>query len=183
MASKPIRPVPVGSRLRQIGWAIVLAVCLALFLALTFKVNAVKSEVRLAERKIVALQKEKLMLEVEFQTRASQRQLAAWNAVEFGYESPRAHQYLETERQLAMLGTGRAIDAPAPIRVARAEPVEDEGLFSGWDASLVAEAQAQDLDSAGGVRAERSTPMAATSLAAHLARNSTAASLAAEAPQ
>lgn len=173
MASHPIRAVSTGSRLRQIGWAVMLAVCLALFLALTFKVNAVKSEVRLAERKIIALQKEKLMLEVEFQTRASQRQLAAWNAIEFGYESPRAHQYLETERQLAMLGTGRAINAPAPIRVARAEPLEEEGLFSGWDASFVSEAQAQDIDASDDGRAERSTPMAATSLAAHLASNST----------
>ena len=43
-----------GSRIRQIGWALVLAVCFALLLALTFKVNAVKSDVRLAERQIIA---------------------------------------------------------------------------------------------------------------------------------
>ena len=47
-----------GSRIRQIGWALVLAVCFALLLALTFKVNAVKSDVRLAERQIIAAQRE-----------------------------------------------------------------------------------------------------------------------------
>ncbi len=82
-----------------------LAVCFALLLALTFKVNAVKSDVRLAERQIIAAQQAKLMLETEFETRASQQQLSDWNAVEFGYSAPRADQYLESERQLAALGT------------------------------------------------------------------------------
>ena len=62
-----------GSRIRQIGWALVLAICFALLLALTFKVNAVKSDVRLAERRIIAAQQAKLMLETEFETRASQQ--------------------------------------------------------------------------------------------------------------
>ena len=100
-----------GSRIRQIGWALVLAVCFALLLALTFKVNAVKSDVRLAERQIIAAQQAKLMLETEFETRASQQQLSDWNAVEFGYSAPRADQYLESERQLAALGTPRGINA------------------------------------------------------------------------
>lgn len=110
-----------GSRLRQLGWAVVLAACLVAFAALTFRVNAVKSQVRLAERQIVNLQRENLLLETEFQTRANQQQLADWNRVEFGYEAPRASQYLENERQLASLGTPRGFDAPNPIRVARAE--------------------------------------------------------------
>jgi hypothetical protein len=110
----------VGSRLRQLGWVVSLALCSALFVALTFKVNSVRSEVRLAERRIVSLQREKILLETEFETRASQQQLAQWNAVDFGYEAPGADQYLEGERQLAALGEPRAITAPSPIRVARA---------------------------------------------------------------
>jgi hypothetical protein len=112
--------IAAGSRLRQIGWAVALAICLAGFVALTFKVNSVKSEVRLAERRIISLQREKMLLETEFETRASQQQLAQWNAVEFGYQAPTADQYLENERQLAGLGEPRSINAPAPIRVARA---------------------------------------------------------------
>tara|TARA_R110000751_G_scaffold2018_11_gene9354 strand:+ start:195290 stop:195796 length:507 start_codon:yes stop_codon:yes gene_type:complete len=122
-----------GSRIRQIGWALVLGICFALLLALTFKVNAVKSDVRLAERQIIAAQQAKLMLDTEFETRASQQQLSDWNAVEFGYAAPRADQYLESERQLAVLGTPRGIDAPAPVRVALNRPApESESLFAEW---------------------------------------------------
>ncbi len=56
----------VGSRLRQFGWVVTLALCVTLFGALTFKVNSVRSEVRLAERRIVALQRGNMMLETEF---------------------------------------------------------------------------------------------------------------------
>ena len=42
-----------GSRLRQIGWLVVLAAVAALFFALSFQVHAVKSEVLLAERQIL----------------------------------------------------------------------------------------------------------------------------------
>ncbi len=80
-----------------------------------------RSEVRLAERRIIALQREKVLLETEFETRASQQQLAEWNAVDFGYQAPGADQYIAGERQLAELGEPRALTAPSPIRVARAE--------------------------------------------------------------
>ncbi|MFU7527721.1 hypothetical protein [Qipengyuania sp. ASV99] len=113
--------IPAGSRIRQIGWAAVLAACVLLFAVLSFNVSAVKSEVLLAERQIIALERETLLLETEFQTRASQRQLAEWNAVELGYKPPRADQFLENERQLASLGQSLGPDAPTPIRVARAE--------------------------------------------------------------
>ncbi|WP_226700322.1 hypothetical protein [Qipengyuania gaetbuli] len=125
-----------SSRLRQIGWLLSLGACLAVLLALTFKVNAVKSDVRLVERQIIAAERAKLMLETEFQTRASQQQLAAWNQVEFGYSAPRADQYVEQERQLAALGSPRGMDAPEPIRVAMLRPVSqgdnEESLFGDW---------------------------------------------------
>jgi hypothetical protein len=118
-----------GSRLRQLGWMACLAVCLAVFAGLTFQVNAVKSQVRLAERRIVSLQRDKMLLETEFETRASQQQLAQWNAVDFGYQAPTADQYLEGERQLAALGEPRTPDAPAPIRVARAADTTEGAPF------------------------------------------------------
>ena len=113
-----------GLQARSLGWMAVLVTCLALMVVLSFKVHAVKSEVLLAERQILGLQREKLLLETEFETRASQRQLAAWNAVEFGYEAPRADQFLDGERQLASLGQRRAPGSPAPIMLARAEAPE-----------------------------------------------------------
>ena len=114
-----------GSRIRQIGWLVALAICLACFVALTFRVNTVKSQVRLAERQIVALESDKLLLETEFETRANQQQLADWNAIEFGYQAPRADQYVEGERQLASLGVPYGRGAPSPIRVARAPQTQD----------------------------------------------------------
>ena len=109
-----------GSRLRQIGWLFALSISFGCFIALTFQVNSVKSEVRLAERQIVQLEREKLLLETEFQARANQQQLADWNAIEFGYKAPRADQYISGVRQLASLGVPRGMNAPSPIRVARA---------------------------------------------------------------
>jgi hypothetical protein len=110
-----------STQARSLGWMAVLALCFALVVILSFKVHAIKSEVLLAERQVIALEQETLLLETEFQTRASQRQLAAWNAVEFGYEAPRARQFLGGERQLASLGLRRSPDAPAPIMLARAD--------------------------------------------------------------
>ncbi len=107
-------------RVHSIGWAVILMVCLALVMALTMRVNAVKSQVALADRKIVALRLEKQMLETEFETRANQQQLKALNDVEFGYQAPTPGQYLEGERQLASLAKARGPNAPSPIRVATA---------------------------------------------------------------
>ena len=117
-------------RLQSIGWVAVLTVCAALTLGLTLRVNAVKSQVRLAERQIVALRQQTTMLETEFETRANQQQLKTLNDVDFGYQAPTAGQYLEGERQLAALAKPRAPDAPTPIRVASAASVAPSGLPS-----------------------------------------------------
>ena len=107
-----------ANRLRSIGWLALLGLCGALVLVLAFHVNALKSEVRKSENQIVALKQEKMYLETEFETRANQQQLEAWNDLDFGYVAPTAGQYLEGERQLAALGKPAGPDAPAPIRVA-----------------------------------------------------------------
>lgn len=120
-----------STQARSLGWAAVLAICLAAVVVLSFKVHAVRSEVLLAERQLIDLQRETLLLETEFETRASQRQLAEWNQVEFGYQAPRAGQFLDGERQLASLGEVRRPDAPSPIRLASAD---------GDDAAAVADA-------------------------------------------
>lgn len=108
-------------RLQSIGWAAVLLVCFTMLVALTFRVNAVKSQVRLAERQIAVLEQDNKFLETEFETRANQQQLRALNDVEFGYQAPTSSQYLEGERQLAALGQPAAPGSPSPIRVASAE--------------------------------------------------------------
>ncbi|WP_226633234.1 hypothetical protein [Novosphingobium profundi] len=114
-------------RVRSIGWITVLAICAAMLVALTLRVNAVKSEVYAAEKRIVYTQQQINFLETEFQTRANQQALKKLNDLEFGYAAPGAGQYLEGERQLAALGAAPGPDAPAPIRFANAEPADIPG--------------------------------------------------------
>jgi hypothetical protein len=108
------------SRIRRMGWFAALAICAMLYLSLHLKVHAVRSDVIRAERQIVALEQQKLLLETEFQTRSNQLQLEEWNRVDFGYSAPTAAQFLDNERQLASFGSPRAPGAPEPIRVAGA---------------------------------------------------------------
>ena len=152
-------------RVRSIGWAVVLTVCGALLLALTFRVNAMKSEVRLAERQLVALRQEKLFLETEFEARSNQQQLKALNDVEFGYEAPRAEQYLEGERQLIALGKPRGPDAPKPIRVASAADGDKQSAFPAMVSPLTGEALAAEVPAEGARK-----PVDATNLNRRLAR-------------
>jgi len=136
-------------RVRSIGWAFVLVVCGALVLGLTFRVNAVKSQVRLAERRLVALQQEKLFLETEFEARSNQQQLKALNDVEFGYEAPRAEQYIEGERQLFALGKPRSPGAPRPIRVASAADDAGRDSFPAMVSPLTGRAVAAEVPKGG----------------------------------
>ncbi len=133
------------SRARSIGWAVILAVCFGLTIALTFRVNAVKSQVRLTERTILSLRQERDLLETEFETRSNQQQLRALNDLEFGYEAPRAGQYLEGERQLAALGKARGPGAPEMIRVAVAEPAVTGPSFPKLVNPLTGRAMANEL--------------------------------------
>ena len=136
-------------RVRSIGWAAVLLICLTLTAVLTFKVNAVKSQVRLTERKIVAVKRDKLFLETEFEARANQQQLKNLNDVEFGFQAPTAGQYLEGERQLASLGKARAADAPPPIRVASAGKSDAGNGLPSMVSPLTGQAMAAELPKGG----------------------------------
>lgn len=123
-------------RMRSIGWLALLAVCSTLVLVLTLRVNALRSQVRHEENRIIALREETMYLQTEFETRASQQQLKAWNDVEFGYVAPAAGQYLENERQLAMLGKPAGPDAPAPVRLASADDGVSEAATPGFPAMV-----------------------------------------------
>ncbi len=112
-------------RLRSIGWIATLVVCAALVMVLAFRVNALRSQVHQSDARIVALRQETMYLETEFETRANQQQLKAWNDVDFGYAAPTAGQYLDNERQLASFAKPIEPDAPAPVRVASADDSVD----------------------------------------------------------
>ncbi len=117
-------------------WMTALVVAFACLMGLTFKVNAVKGEVRSLERRIVAVERSRLLLETEFETRSNQQQLATWNAVEFGFVSPRGDQFIDHDWQLAHLASPRSPDVPAPIRIARGSDRAERSMF-GQLASLM----------------------------------------------
>jgi hypothetical protein len=119
-------------RVQSFAWTIIVLVGLALLVTLTFKVNAVKSQVQLADRNIRRLEQEKVQLETEFETRSNHDQLTAVNAVQLGLEAPRAAQYLGSEPQLAALSKPETVAAPSPILMASAEvPVSSRPATSG----------------------------------------------------
>ena len=138
--------MPSPASLRHIGWVSLLALCCAALFGLALKVNALKSEVRTAENRIVALKQETLYLETEYETRANQQQLAAWNAVDFGYVAPTAGQYFENVRQLAALGKPAGPGAPAPIRVAAAPAQADGGVIPEMVSPLTGKPLGEDED-------------------------------------
>jgi hypothetical protein len=113
--------IVTARRLRSMGWIATLVVCAALVMVLAFRVNALRSQVHQSQARIIALRQETMYLETEFETRANQQQLKAWNDVEFGYAAPTAAQYLDNERQLASYAKPIEPGAPAPIRVASAD--------------------------------------------------------------
>lgn len=119
-----------SDRIRSIGWVSVLLICAALTIALTLRVNAVKSQVYDTDRRIVWVQQDIDFLQTEFQTRSNQQALKQLNDLEFGYKAPVAGQYLEGERQLAMLGKAAGPGAPEPIRYANAEVPASHGTGS-----------------------------------------------------
>jgi hypothetical protein len=150
---------------RSIGWAFVLTVCFAVTMALTVRVNAMKSEVRLAERQLIALKREKIFLETEIETRGNQQKLRVLNDIEFGYQAPTAGQYLGSERQLAAYGKPAAADAPAPVRVAAAVGDTEQLPFAAMVSPLTGKAVAAE---ARGVSREK--PVDAAGLARRLSQ-------------
>ncbi|MGE4306046.1 MAG: hypothetical protein AB7E24_18705, partial [Novosphingobium sp.] len=77
-----------SDRIRSIGWVSVLLLCGALTIALMLRVNAVKSQVYDAEKRIVWVQQDIDFLQTEFQTRSNQQALKQLNDLEFGYKAP-----------------------------------------------------------------------------------------------
>ena len=112
------------AQFRRMGWIALLALLTGMYLMLHFQVQAVHSDVVRAERRIVALEQEKLLLATELETRANQTQLAAWNQVDFGYVAPTAGQFLDGKRQLASLGAEALLPGSSPVRLARADVEE-----------------------------------------------------------
>ena len=113
------------ARIHRIGWFALMMVCTALYGVLHFQVWSLSSEVTKAERQIVSLEEQNMLLETEFMTRSNQVQLAAWNRVDFGYKAPDAAQFIASERQLALFGSPRHVAAPEELQFASLDTADD----------------------------------------------------------
>ncbi len=162
-------------RIQSIGWFTLLAICTVLTGSLMLRVNAVKSQVEISQRHIVALKRDNQFLETEYETRANQQQLSDINDLDFGYHAPDSRQYLENERQLAMLGKPRGSDAPTPIEVASADGTnaQDSSVGPGSLGNLVPQLTSRLMGrriAAEGSRPDFHAPVDATNLRERLAR-------------
>ena len=148
------------SQLRRFGWIFVLTICTALYGALHLKVHTVKTDVVAAEKRIVNLERQNLLLETEFAARANVQQLVRWNRLEFGYMPPQAGRYIENERALADFGSPRDANAPAPIRVAGAATGENAPEFPKLVSPLTGKPLDEALVDPAGEAARRRTAQA-----------------------
>lgn len=117
------------TRIRNSLWLAALGIVAALYLSLQYRVNAMHSAVEGAELEIAELQDRNNLLEAEFQVRSNQVRLGQINQLDLGLSAPGAGQFLDGERDLAMLGGPRADGAPEPIRVAGNVTGEDAPAF------------------------------------------------------
>ena len=106
------------ARIRRIGWIAALAVCLALYTMLHLAVDGLGAKVEASEKQIAYLERENMLLETEFLARSSPLQLSALNRVEFGYQAPRAEQFIVNQRQLARFSSPRGKEDFESIQLA-----------------------------------------------------------------
>lgn len=106
-------------RMQGLGWvALVFLVAISLY-PLSLNVGAMHSELVRVDRNIVQTRKEISYLQAEIRARASLEQLEQWNDLLYGYDAPRAAQYLASERALADLH-GDDLGQQAPVMVSAA---------------------------------------------------------------
>ncbi|GAA0285032.1 hypothetical protein GCM10009127_28410 [Alteraurantiacibacter aestuarii] len=149
------------ARFRRIGWFAALGICTALYGVLHFQVWSLSSEVTKAERQIVSLEEQNMLLETEFLTRSRQIQLAAWNRVDFGYSAPKADQFIDNERELSRFASPRAAGAPAPIRLAGQTAQDEVKPFPRLVSPLTGRPVDVALVETGGGGAPHTTPLVA----------------------
>ncbi len=125
-------------RLKNIGWLALVFMVAVLLYPLSLNVATLHSDLTRIDREILDTKQEINFLQAEIRTRASVAQLEEWNQLLYGYEPPRADQFVDGERGLASIGG--AAQGVKPVMVAVDAPAGEVGE-SGAVASL-------DVDSA-----------------------------------
>lgn len=103
-------------RLKNLGWLALVFMVAVLLYPLSLNVAALHSDLGRIDKEILETKQEISFLQAEIRTRASVAQLEEWNQLLYGYEPPRAEQFIDGERGLASLGG--ASDSVTPVLVA-----------------------------------------------------------------
>jgi hypothetical protein len=147
-------------RLKNIGWLALVFMVAVLLYPLSLNVAALHSDLGRIDSDILETKQQISFLQAEIRTRASVVQLEEWNELLYGYEPPRADQFIDGERGLASLGGAAA--GVRPVLVAVETPAGEVGAVG-------AVASFEDGDADRSARAvdkpnsEQPEPMAASS--------------------
>ncbi|MGL5839155.1 MAG: hypothetical protein ACRCY3_11690 [Sphingorhabdus sp.] len=112
-------------RLKNIGWLALVFMVAVLLYPLSLNVATLHSDLSRIDREILDTKQEINFLQAEIRTRASVAQLEEWNQLLYGYEPPRAEQFIDGERGLASLGG--AAEGVKPVLVAVDAPAGEVG--------------------------------------------------------
>lgn len=112
-------------RLKNIGWLALVFMVAVLLYPLSLNVAALHSDLTRIDRDILETRQEISFLQAEIRTRASVAQLEEWNQLLYGYEPPRADQFIDGERGLASIGG--AVEGVKPVLVAVDMPAGEVG--------------------------------------------------------
>ena len=82
-------------RLKNIGWLALVFMVAVLLYPLSLNVAALHSDLSRIDRDILETKQEINFLQAEIRTRASVAQLEEWNQLLYGYEPPRADQFID----------------------------------------------------------------------------------------
>ncbi len=127
-------------RLKNIGWLALVFVIAVLLYPLSLNVAALHSDLSRIDRDILETKQEINFLQAEIRTRASVAQLEEWNELLYGYEPPRADQFIDGERGLASLSGSEPL--VKPVLVAVDMPAGDIGGGGAAASSIFADAGA-----------------------------------------
>lgn len=127
-------------RLKNLGWLALVFMIAVLLYPLSLNVAALHSDLSRIDRDILETKQEINFLQAEIRTRASVAQLEEWNELLYGYEPPRADQFIDGERGLASLSGSEPL--VKPVLVAVDTPAGEIGGGGAAASSILADASA-----------------------------------------
>lgn len=104
----------IAQRFRPLGWAAGVATAACGLYLVSLQVAAERGKLEAVEAQIASAKRDLRQLQTELGTRASLRQLEAWNGEVLSLAAPKAAQYVSEPAQLVALNLDPADGAAAP---------------------------------------------------------------------